>query len=42
MSPRFANISQESWFQDAIHEWESELTAEQERIRQWLKESDML
>lgn len=42
MSPRFANISQESWFQDAIHEWESELTAEHERIRQWLEENEML
>jgi len=42
MSPRFANISQESWFQEAIHEWESELAAEHERVRQWLEENDML
>jgi tetratricopeptide (TPR) repeat protein len=42
MSPRFANISQESWFQDAIHEWESELETEHERVRLWLEENDML
>ena len=42
MSPLFANIRQESWFQDAIHEWESELAAEHERVRQWLEENDML
>jgi len=42
MSPRFANISQESWFQDAIYEWESELETEHERVRQWLEENDML
>ena len=42
MSPSFDNIRQESWFQDAIHEWESALASEHERIRQWLEENDML